>query len=157
MSRWFLLSLLILILDQLTKYFAEDYLTLTDVIPIVPGLNLVLAYNPGIAFSLFAGAGFWLAIIAAVVSVFLAVWIQRLPAGDRLTGAALAAVFGGALGNLADRVFRDGLVVDFIDVYIWNWHWPAFNVADSAICVGAGLLIFTAFFPQPEIATDRTA
>ncbi|NKC13904.1 MAG: signal peptidase II [Gammaproteobacteria bacterium] len=155
MSYWFLLAATVTVLDQATKYAAEASLVEGAKVALMPGLNLTLVYNPGAAFSLFAGAGDILAIVALAVSIALIVWIYRLPKHDRLTALALSALLGGALGNLWDRIFRDGRVVDFIDVYYQQWHWPAFNVADSAICLGAGALLLTSFFSSSEAASGK--
>ena len=111
----------------------------------IPGfLNWTLAFNTGAAFSFLHDAGGWqrwlFSVLAVGVSAVLIVWLRRLPRGEWRTALPLALVIGGALGNLVDRV-RFGRVTDFIEVYYQQWSWPAFNVADSAISVGAVLLI----------------
>ena len=113
-------------------------------IPVVPGfLNWMLAFNTGAAFSFLADAGGWqrwgFSVLAAFISVVLTVWLARTPRRDWLTALPLSLVIGGAIGNLIDRL-RFGHVVDFIQVYHGDWTFPAFNVADSAISVGAVLL-----------------
>lgn len=134
-------------LDQASKVLAAGLLTPYLARPLLPGLNLTLVYNTGAAFSFLSQAGGWqrwgLAGFAAAVSVALAVAIARLPARDALTRGAFALILGGALGNLLDRV-RLGVVVDFVDVYAGQWHWPAFNLADSAITLGAAWLVLGA-------------
>jgi signal peptidase II len=113
-------------------------------VELFPGLNFMLAYNTGAAFSFLAEAGGWqrwfFVVLALVVSIFIVLWIKRLTVAERWVAAGLALVLGGALGNVADRIIF-GYVVDFIDVYYGQWHWPAFNVADSAITVGVVLLL----------------
>lgn len=141
---WLALSAVVIVLDQLTKQWVTQSLGLREVIPVMPSFNLVLAHNAGAAFSFLAGAGGWqrgffigIAVVAAVVIVHL----LRKHHGEKLFSLALALILGGALGNLIDRI-QFGHVVDFLDFYVQNWHWPAFNVADMAITAGAGLLIW---------------
>ena len=119
---------------------------------------MTLAHNYGAAFSFLSDAGGWqrwlFTGLASVVTLVLIVWLLRLPAGEKLTAAALGLIIGGAVGNLIDRV-NNGYVVDFIDVYYSGWHWPAFNVADSAITGGVILLLFdglilSVFKKRPE-------
>jgi signal peptidase II len=149
--RWVILILLILAADQATKLWVLAALQPYDVIPVLPSLNLTLVFNEGAAFSFLADAGGWqrwfFVALAVVVSVVLLVWLWRLKPEDRLTAAGLSLVAGGAVGNLIDRIAY-GHVVDFVDVYWRAWHWPAFNVADSAITVGVGLLLLEAFLPK---------
>jgi signal peptidase II len=118
-------------------------------LPVTSFMSLVLAYNPGVAFSFLASAPDWtrwlLAAIAVVASVFMAWMLKR--GGSRLLCAGLALVLGGALGNLWDRIVI-GKVVDFLLFHYGTWSWPAFNVADSAITVGAALLILDSFRPR---------
>ncbi len=113
--------------------------------------RLTLVFNEGAAFSFLADAGGWqrwfFAGLAVVVSIALLLWLKRLEAQERLTGVALSLVAGGAVGNLIDRIAY-GHVVDFVDVYWRTWHWPAFNVADSAITVGVILLLLDALLPK---------
>ncbi|MFN3582223.1 MAG: signal peptidase II [Pseudomonas sp.] len=149
--RWLLVSVLVVALDLLTKWFAEANLQMYQQVPVIDGLfSFTLAYNPGAAFSFLAGAGGWqrwfFSAIAVAVSIALVVWLYRLPRGKVLEPLALALILGGALGNLYDRIVH-GHVVDFILVH-WqqSWFFPAFNIADSAITVGAVLLILDMFF-----------
>ena len=146
--RWLWITLLIIILDQATKYAAIQWLTLNQAHPVFPGFNLTLVHNPGAAFSFLRDAGGWqryfFIILTSVISIVLLVWLARLPSGRALLACALALVIGGAAGNLWDRL-QYGYVIDFIDVYYDNWSWPVFNIADSAITVGALLLILDAF------------
>lgn len=149
--RWVILIVLILAADQATKLWVLAALQPYEVIPVLPSLNLTLVFNEGAAFSFLADAGGWqrwfFVALALVVSVVLLVWLWRLKPEDRLTAAGLSLVAGGAIGNLIDRIAY-GHVVDFVDVYWRAWHWPAFNVADSAITVGVGLLLLEAFLPK---------
>ena len=143
---WLWLSVLVIVLDQASKHWFEHNLSLYEQIVVIPDLfSWTLAYNKGAAFSFLADQGGWqrwfFALVALVVSGVLLVWLKRLQRHERLLAAGLALVLGGALGNLYDRVVL-GHVVDFILVH-WQdrWFFPAFNLADSAITVGAGILI----------------
>jgi len=144
MARWLWLSMLVIVLDQATKWLAAAMLDPYRPLPLVPLLNLTLMYNEGAAFSFLADAGGWqrwfFACFAILMSVMLVIWLLRLGAREHLMAAALSLVVGGAVGNLIDRVLT-GRVVDFIDLYVGDWHWPAFNVADSAITLGVVLLL----------------
>lgn len=149
--RWLALSALIIALDLLSKWFADTNLQMYQQVPIIDGLfSFTLAYNPGAAFSFLANAGGWqrwfFVAIAVGVSGMLVVWLARLPRDKIMEALALALILGGALGNLYDRIVH-GHVVDFILVH-WqqSWFFPAFNIADSAITVGAALLILDMFF-----------
>jgi len=144
MARWLWLSMLVIGLDQATKWLAAAMLDPYHPLPLVPLLNLTLMYNEGAAFSFLADAGGWqrwfFACFAILMSVVLVIWLLRLGLREHLMAAALSLVVGGAVGNLIDRVLT-GRVVDFIDLYVGDWHWPAFNVADSAITLGVVLLL----------------
>jgi signal peptidase II len=128
---------------------AEAYLLYNQPEVVLPILDFTLRYNPGAAFSFLADQSGWqryfLTGLASVVSIVLAVWIYRLKPSERILGVGLALVLGGALGNLYDRVVL-GHVVDFISFHWNDWYFPAFNIADSAISVGAVLLIIDSFF-----------
>ena len=142
---WLALSAAVIALDQLTKHIALGALQPYAPHEVIPGLlNWTLAFNTGAAFSFLHDAGGWqrwlFSALAITVSLVLIVWLRRLPRSDWRTALPLSLVIGGALGNLIDRV-RFGHVTDFIEVYYRQWSWPAFNIADSAICVGAVLLI----------------
>ncbi|WP_455208168.1 signal peptidase II [Kaarinaea lacus] len=144
MLKWLWISLVVVALDQLTKSAAVASLVLFQPVEIFPGFNFTLMHNEGAAFSFLSDASGWqrwfFAIIAIGVSVGIVVWLKRLPADHRLTAVSLALILGGAVGNVWDRILL-GYVIDFIDVYYASYHWPAFNIADSAISVGACLLI----------------
>jgi signal peptidase II len=134
----------VVLIDQVSKHFAEAKLSLHEPVALLPGLNLTLMYNEGAAFSFLSDAGGWqrwfFVALALGVSAWLVIWLWRLSATGPRTGFGLALILGGAMGNVMDRLAL-GHVVDFIDVY-WNaWHWPAFNVADSAISVGVVLML----------------
>jgi signal peptidase II len=146
---WLLLSLLVVALDQLTKHIALLGLQPYMPHPVIPGLlNWTLAFNPGAAFSFLAGEDGWqrwlFTALAVGVSTVLAFWLSRTSRGDWRNAAPLALIIGGALGNLIDRL-RFGHVTDFIQVYWHDWTFPAFNVADSAISVGAVALVLFGF------------
>lgn len=156
---WLWLSVLVVVLDQASKYWFEHNLSLYEQIVVIPDLfSWTLAYNKGAAFSFLADQGGWqrwfFALIALGVSAVLVVWLQRLKSHERLLAVGLALVLGGALGNLYDRVVL-GHVVDFILVH-WQdrWFFPAFNLADSAITVGAGILILDMFINKKEQNND---
>ena len=146
---WLWLSLLVLVVDQASKYYFEQRLDLYEQIVVIPDyFSWMLAYNTGAAFSFLADSSGWqrwlFALIAIVVSVVLVVWLKRLGRSDTWLAIALALVLGGALGNLYDRI-AIGHVIDFIFVH-WKEHgFPAFNVADSAITVGAIMLALDMF------------
>ncbi|HJP04941.1 MAG: signal peptidase II [Chromatiales bacterium] len=148
--RWLILSLVLVIADQVTKLLVVSNLDEFERIKLLPVFDLVRFHNTGAAFSFLANAGGWqhwlFTGIAIVVSVGI-VWYQwGLPQqGCRTLAAGLALVLGGAVGNLIDRLLQ-GYVVDFLLVYYGDWHWPAFNVADSSITVGVTLIIIDSMF-----------
>lgn len=150
---WYGISLSIILLDQWTKGLAVDHLNHAEAQRVTSFFDLTLAYNPGAAFSFLSDESGWqrwfFSIIAAVVSVVLAVWIWRLGTQQRVLGAGLALILGGAIGNLYDRLAL-GHVVDFISVHYQQHYWPAFNIADSAITCGAVLLIIDMFLQRNE-------
>ena len=141
--HWLLLALVVFALDQLTKQLILRSYVLGDATPITSFFNIVRAHNSGAAFSFLAGASGWqrwfFTGIGVLAAVFI-VWMLRSHAGQRLFSFALAMILGGAIGNVVDRVMH-GYVVDFLDVHWAGWHFPAFNVADSAITLGAICLI----------------
>lgn len=152
--RYLWIAVTVVALDQLTKFAATDYLPQRGEIHLAPFLNLVLVHNTGAAFGFLSSAGGWqnvfFIVVAVAASIFILWMYRRLGARDRLLAVGLLLVLGGALGNLLDRLIH-GYVIDFIDVYYGTWHWPAFNTADSAITVGAVLLVVDALRPKtPE-------
>ncbi len=158
--RWWLLAVIVIAADLITKAMAESLLSYGRPWVITPFFNFTLSYNPGAAFSFLAGQGGWqrwfFSIIATVVSVVLIGWIARItPDRDkRLEALALTLILGGALGNLHDRILY-GQVVDFIVFHYQHYYFPAFNIADSAICVGAGLLILDTFTGNSKSKSDK--
>ena len=148
MSISFLRSLaiatIILLLDQLSKWSALSNLQLGIPEAVLPFMNWLLLLNPGAAFSFLAqGSGWqrWFFTIVGLLACIYIVWLLRKSQSDKLLCVALSLILGGALGNVLDRIMY-GAVVDFIDLHYANWHWPAFNIADSAICIGAALIIW---------------
>ncbi len=146
--KWLWVSVVVLLVDQCTKLLADAMLVLHQQVVLIPYLALFKAYNPGAAFSFLGDASGWqrwfFVVLAVIVIGVLLVWLRRLSASEAGTSLALALILGGAAGNLIDRLVY-GYVIDFIDVYYGSWHWPAFNVADAAISVGAFLLLLDAF------------
>jgi len=144
---WLGVSALVIVLDWITKQRVSEALELYRPVEVMSWLNITLAHNYGAAFSFLSDAGGWqrgfFIVLASVVSIVLLVWLLRLPRREWRTALGLALVLGGAIGNLIDRV-RLGYVVDFIDVHFGGWHYPAFNVADSAITCGVILLLLDA-------------
>ncbi|MDQ7017385.1 MAG: signal peptidase II [Gammaproteobacteria bacterium] len=142
--RWFSLTLLLILLDQVTKIWADSALQLYRPVEITPFFNLMLAYNPGAAFSFLSDAGGWqrwfFSLLSLVVSVVLIVWLTRLKVNEKGMAASLSLILAGAIGNLIDRLAY-GHVIDFLDLYYKSHHWPAFNIADSVICIGAVIMI----------------
>lgn len=143
MAPWVGLACIVVLLDQLTKITIQQMLSFGESRAITGFFNLVLAYNKGAAFSFLAAQGGWqrwfFAGIAAAAVVFI-LWLLRKNASQRLFSTALALILGGAVGNLIDRIVY-GHVVDFLDFHAGGWHWPAFNVADTGICIGAALFV----------------
>ena len=142
-----ILALVVLVLDIITKRWVESVLLHGQQIPLTGFFNLVLTYNAGAAFSFLSDASGWqrwfFSAIAASASGLI-IYLLRKHAADKLFCMALSLILGGALGNLWDRITL-GHVVDFLDFHVSNYHWPAFNVADSAIFLGAMLLILDSF------------
>jgi signal peptidase II len=151
--RYLLISLAVIVLDQWTKWLVEVHLPQHAAEPVIPGfLNLTHVRNTGVAFGLFAseGAGTsspFLTILGLAALAAVGVYFWFTHSRDRLLLTALALVVGGAVGNLVDRI-SSGAVTDFIDVYVGTWHWPSFNVADSAISVGIVLMAIDSFRPH---------
>lgn len=141
---WLVVTALIILFDWQTKAMATEALELYRPVEVFSWLNMTLAHNYGAAFSFLSDAGGWqrwfFIVLSSGVSLVLLVWLIRLPRQEWLTALGLALILGGAIGNLVDRV-QLGYVVDFIDVFYKGWHYPAFNVADSAITCGVVLLL----------------
>ncbi|MBL1278385.1 MAG: signal peptidase II [Ectothiorhodospiraceae bacterium] len=157
MLKWLWLSAVVVVLDLGSKAIATHYLQLYQPIPVFPGFNWMLAHNAGAAFSFLSNESGWqrwfFSVIALAVSIGITLWIKKLNSSQTLLALGLSLVLGGAIGNLWDRVTL-GYVVDFIDVYYQQSHWPAFNIADSAICVGAVLLVLDSFRGERDEKQD---
>lgn len=149
--KWFAWVPLLFLLDQATKWWALTYLFLQKSVELLPGLNLTLTYNHGVAFSLFSNASnlnrIVLIVVMLVISLFIAVMLIKTSYREKLSGVALTMILGGALGNLFDRIYH-GYVIDFIDFSIGHWHWYIFNIADCFVTIGAFLLALSIFFPN---------
>jgi len=147
-AAWLWLSLFVIGFDQATKFLATRFLDLYERVEVLPVLDFTLLHNTGAAFSILADASGWqrwfFIGLACVVSVVLVVWIWRTPRGEKLLPLALSLILGGAIGNVIDRIWR-GYVVDFIHAHWGEAYFPAFNIADSAITIGAALMILDAF------------
>jgi len=145
--KWLWITALVVILDLYTKSIASDMLRMYQPVAMFPGFNFTLMHNKGAAFSFLSDQSGWqrwfFSIIAVVVSGVILVWLKNLSKGQIWMAVALSLILGGAVGNVYDRITL-GYVVDFIDVYYGTAHWPAFNIADSAICVGAVMFIIDA-------------
>ncbi len=155
MSRWLWLSLAIVVLDQASKQIIESSFMLYETRELLPLFNLTLAHNEGAAFSFLSDQSGWqrwfLSAVAAVVTLVMVLWLRGLEQHERLTAMALGFIVGGAVGNLIDRLLF-GYVIDFLDFYIGQRHWPAFNVADSAISIGVAIMLYEILFGGKEPA-----
>ena len=153
MLKWLWLSALVVFLDQVTKFLATHSLQLHTPLAVLPGFNLTLMQNTGAAFSILSHAGGWqrwfFILLTVAVSIAIIIWLKNLSRHRKWMACCLALILGGALGNLCDRVML-GYVVDFIDVYYHYLHWPAFTIADSAISLGAIILIIDSFWFSEE-------
>lgn len=159
---WYVLSLIVLVLDQWTKWLAQTKLNLHEPIAVIePFLNWTLAYNYGAAFSFLADAGGWqkwfFSALALAMSLFLIVYLIKAPRNAKLLSLGLALVLGGALGNLIDRLLL-GKVVDFIHVHYADvWHYPIFNIADIGICIGIAIIVIDMLFLEGKREAKRKA
>jgi len=139
------IATLVLLLDQLSKWSALSNLKLGITEEVLPFMNWLLLLNPGAAFSFLAQSSGWqrwfFTILGLAASLYI-LWLLRKNQSDKILSCALSLILGGALGNVLDRIMF-GAVVDFIDLHYGNWHWPAFNIADSAISIGAALIVFS--------------
>jgi signal peptidase II len=155
MLKWLGLSLITLVLDQASKLIINSSMQLYQSIPVIPFFNLTYVHNTGAAFSFLSEAGGWqrwfFAGLAFVISIVIAIWMSRLEKHETLLAIALSLILGGAIGNLIDRLAY-GYVIDFLDVYYGTRHWPAFNVADSAITLGVALMLIESLgFGQTKV------
>lgn len=157
--RFWWIALLVLVADQLSKIWVLQNFTLGESIQLLPVFNFTYARNYGAAFSFLGDAGGWqrwlFTAIAIVVTCVLSVWLSRLKPTQLKLSLALVLIIAGAIGNLIDRSLY-GYVVDFLHVYYQEWHYPVFNIADCAITIGAGLLIWDSFTSDEEPAQTRT-
>lgn len=146
---WLWLSLAVIGLDQVSKYLATLSLDYGVPVPLLPVFDLTLLHNTGAAFSFLASAGGWqrwfFALVAVAISIYLVHWLRKTGPGQRWQAVALALIMGGAIGNLIDRVLL-GYVVDFISLHWRGYYYPAFNVADAAITLGAVMLLWEMLF-----------
>ena len=147
-----LIALLTILFDQLSKWWILNVTMVPPrIIPVTSFFDLVLVHNRGASFGIFSDAPGWasvaLIVFAILISIALAIWMWRV--NETLLAVALALVIGGAVGNVIDRI-RFGAVVDFLDFHVAGWHWPAFNIADSAITIGVILLILDSLKSKPE-------
>lgn len=152
--HWLWLSAIVIVLDRMTKIWMSKALLLNDPFEITPFFNLTLSHNKGAAFGMLNNASGWqqwmFGVIAVVVSVVIVIWLKRMRHDQSAwLPIALAFILGGALGNLFDRIFI-GHVIDFLDMHINAWHWPVFNVADIAICIGAFMLMLDFMFDHQK-------
>lgn len=157
--RWLWLAVVVLVLDLSSKQWIMSHFALHQTLSLIPFFNLTYAQNPGAAFSFLADKDGWqrwfFALIAIVIAFLLMILMYRASARQRLINCAYALIIGGALGNLFDRVVH-GAVIDFIDFYVNGWHWPTFNLADTAICVGAVLILFDGFISPADQPVEKS-
>ena len=154
MLKWLWLSGLMVVLDQISKVWVDLNLGLHQSIPIMPSFSITYAHNYGAAFSFLSEAGGWqrwfFAVLAIAVSVGIVIYLKKLKPEEKLLALSLSLILGGAIGNIIDRVIY-GYVIDFLDVYYDVYHWPIFNIADSAITIGVGLMLIESFMEKDEI------
>jgi signal peptidase II len=151
--KWLWLSALSLGLDQASKLAIDKSFQLYESVAVMPFFNLTYVHNTGAAFSFLSEAGGWqrwfFAALAIVMSTIMTLWLTRLKEHETLLAVSLSLILGGAIGNLIDRLVY-GYVIDFLDVYYGTYHWPAFNIADSAITIGVALMLVESFKSQEE-------
>jgi signal peptidase II len=149
--RWLWLTLIFLIIDQITKHWVANTFDYRETLAVLPFFNITYVHNPGAAFSFLADQGGWqrwfFTAIAAIASIVFIIWMAKTPKKQRLLSIALAFILSGAMGNLIDRVLF-GYVIDFLDFHWHGSHFAAFNVADSVIFIGAALMIIESFTQQ---------
>ena len=151
--RWLWLSVVVFVIDYMTKVWVLTHLELHETQSFIPFLQLTYVRNFGVAFGQLTQQNAWiLAGFALAIAVYLAVWLYQTSASKRLESIALCLIIGGALGNLYDRIVY-GYVVDFFDFYVGSWHWYVFNVADAAISIGVVLLLVDCLLDRKPIAS----
>ncbi|MCG7927541.1 MAG: signal peptidase II [Candidatus Thiodiazotropha taylori] len=147
MINWLWLSFVVILLDQLTKQMADRMLTLYEPVYVLPIFDLTLLYNKGAAFSFLSDQGGWqrwfFTVLAIVVTSVLTVWLWRLKQQEKWVAVSLSLIIGGAIGNVIDRILF-GHVIDFLHFHYQQHYWPAFNIADSAITLGVGIMLYDA-------------
>ena len=157
MLKWLWLSLLVFVLDQASKLWVVKHFELYESVQLLPSLNFTYVHNMGAAFSFLSSAGGWqrwfFVVIALIATTVLVIWLKRLKAEERWMAVTISIVLGGAIGNLYDRISY-GYVIDFIDVYYGAYHWPVFNIADSAISVGVVMMLLDAFSDKKSTLTE---
>ena len=157
--RFLWISAVTVLLDLWSKYEVMAKMDLYESIQVMPFFNFTYVHNYGAAFSFLHGAGGWqrwfFTAIAIAVSVVILWWLKQTPKQQKLLPVAFSFILGGAIGNVYDRIVH-GYVIDFLDFYVNDWHWPAFNLADSAIFVGAALLIWDMLTNKSDSASDTT-
>ena len=158
-SAWLGLSLAVIVLDQLSKWFVAGHMQVYQTLYVLPVFNVALLHNTGAAFSMLAGQPGWqrwfFVVLALGIAGLIVTWLVRMPASStRWMAAGLALVAGGAVGNVWDRLAQ-GYVVDFLQFHWHGWFFPAFNVADSAITVGAVMLFLDGVFLQRRSAAVK--
>ena len=152
------ISALVIVLDQVSKQIALASLPFHQLVDVIPGFDWYLTFNKGAAFSFLADAGGWqrwfFTITTIIISTVILFWIRQVPRHEKMTAISLCLILGGALGNLIDRIYL-GYVIDYIQVWLGSYPWPAFNIADAAISVGATILILSSFIGSDKPATEQ--
>ena len=155
---WLWITIIFVIIDQVTKHLAAGNMNLYESIEVLPFFNITYVHNPGAAFSFLADQEGWqrwfFTIIASAASMLFLVWLAKTPKENKVLCIAFALMLSGALGNLIDRVLF-GYVIDFLDFYIGTSHWPAFNIADSAILVGASLMLLDSYLSDKAEKAEK--
>lgn len=155
---WLWITVIFVVIDQITKQLTVSNMNLYDSIEVLPFFNITYVHNPGAAFSFLADQEGWqrwfFAGIASAASLLFVVWLAKTPKENKLLCVAFSLMLSGALGNLIDRVLF-GYVIDFLDFYVGQSHWPAFNIADSVILVGASLMLIESYFNDKAEKTSK--
>ena len=153
------ISFVVVALDQIAKQVAQQSLPLHQLVSVMPGFDWYLTNNKGAAFSFLADAGGWqrwfFTITTIVISAVILFWIKQVPRQEKITAVSLCLILGGAIGNLIDRIYL-GYVIDYIQVWLGNYPWPAFNIADASIFVGATILILSSFIDTEKPSASQS-
>jgi signal peptidase II len=156
---WMVVAIVVVVADQVTKWAIVEWVPLYDKVPLNSFINLTHQKNSGAAFSFLADAGGWqrwfFTITTIVISAIILFWIKRMPNEEKITIVSLCLILGGAIGNLIDRLYL-GYVIDFIQVWLGSYAWPAFNIADASISVGATVLILSSFINSEKPAAKES-